>query len=173
MQLYNAAIADFNRALKLDPNYAWAIANRGETYLLMQHGRQGAEVPSAQRPYYDAALADLNRAIDAVNAAPGGNLQENFDLDSQSARAFGNRGETYLLMQRYDEALVDLNRALNLDSQSARTLGNRGELYRLTGRYDEALTDLNRAIELLPDNDWLLHHRNLVYQALDQANKQS
>ncbi len=102
---------------------------------------------------YNEALADLNRAI---------------DLDSQSAMALGNRGEVYRLLEQYDAAIADLNRAIDLDSQAARSLGNRGEVYRLLGQYDAALLDFNRAIELLPDNEWLLHHRHLVEQALVQ-----
>ena len=50
MERYDEALADFSRAIELDPGNAWAIASRGETYRLM--GR------------YDEALADFNRAIE-------------------------------------------------------------------------------------------------------------
>ena len=48
MGRYGEALADYSRAIELDPRNAWAIASRGETY-----GRMGR---------YDEALADLTRA---------------------------------------------------------------------------------------------------------------
>ena len=50
MERYDEALADFNRAIELDPEDAWALAGRGETYWAM--GR------------YDQALADYDRAIE-------------------------------------------------------------------------------------------------------------
>ena len=50
MGRYEEALADFTRAIELDPADAWAIASRGQTYRLM--GR------------YDEALADFTRAIE-------------------------------------------------------------------------------------------------------------
>ena len=47
MARYEEALADFNRALKLQPDIALAIASRGETY------RQLAR--------YEEALADFDR----------------------------------------------------------------------------------------------------------------
>ena len=67
---FDDALADFNRAIELDPGLAWAIGSRGETYQAM--GR------------YDEALADFNRAI---------------ELDPGRAWAIGSRGETYQAME--------------------------------------------------------------------------
>ena len=58
------------------------------------------------------------------------------------------------LMGRYDEALADLNRAIELDPDDAGAFGRRGETYIALGNYDEALADLNRAIELDPAKAW-------------------
>lgn len=46
---YDHALADLNRAIELDPDYAWAIARRGITY--QAQGR------------LEAAQADLERAL--------------------------------------------------------------------------------------------------------------
>jgi tetratricopeptide (TPR) repeat protein len=50
MEPYDEALADFNRALELDPKDVWALAGRGKTYRKM--GR------------YDEALADYDRALE-------------------------------------------------------------------------------------------------------------
>ena len=87
---YDEALADFTRAIELNPDDDSAIASRGETYRLS--GR------------YDEALADFNRAI---------------ELNPDYAWAIASRGETYRDMGRYDEALADFNRAIELDPDYA------------------------------------------------------
>ena len=44
------ALADYSRAIELDPGFQWAIVNRGVTYRQMRR--------------FDEALADLNRAVE-------------------------------------------------------------------------------------------------------------
>ena len=73
MGKYEQALADFDRAIDLDEKMAWAIAERGETYRLMEK--------------YELALADFDRAI---------------DLDEKMAWAIASRGETYRLMEKYE-----------------------------------------------------------------------
>jgi tetratricopeptide (TPR) repeat protein len=78
----------------------------------------------------------------------------------------GERHETYRAMGRYDEALANLNRAIELDPEDARAIGSRGQTYRLMGRYDEALADFNRAIELDPDLGWAIANRGETFRAM-------
>jgi tetratricopeptide (TPR) repeat protein len=82
----------------------------------------------------DDALANLNR-----------------DIKLRPADAWGisSRGQIYLGLGRYDEALADLDRALELDPDGE-TFGSRGQVYRLLGREEEARADFARAIELDP-----------------------
>ena len=46
------------------------------------------------------------------------------------------RGETYLVMGRYDQALADLNRAIELDPAEDEFAAARTEICQLTGRSD-------------------------------------
>jgi tetratricopeptide (TPR) repeat protein len=71
------ALADFNRAVELDPDYVWAFASRGDTYRQMKQ--------------YDQALADLNQAV---------------ELNPGEYWAIGRRGRTYWEMGRYGKALA-------------------------------------------------------------------
>ena len=82
--------------------------------------------------------------------------------------ALEKRGECHALAGRYDEALDDLNRAIELDPSRAWAIAYRGESYRLTGRYDEALDDLNRAIELDPSHAAVIASRGQTYQAMER-----
>ena len=142
MERYDEALTDLNRAIELDPSADWAIADRGETYRLMER--------------YDEALADFNRAIEldpsdawaiASRGAdlPGhgtlrrgpGRPQPRHRTRPQHAWAISHRGETYRLMGRYDEALADLNRAIELDPE---TPGQSEVAARPTGRWDATTT---------------------------------
>ena len=40
MERSEEALGDLNRAVELDPSYAWAIAARGETYRLMKRYKE-------------------------------------------------------------------------------------------------------------------------------------
>ena len=168
MGKYAEAVVDFDRAIGLDDESAWAIASRGQTYRLM--GK------------YAEALVDFDRAIsldDKSAWAIGSRGQTyrqmgkyaealvDFDraigLDDKSAWAIGSRGQTYLHMGKYAEALVDLDRAIGLDDKSAWAIASRGETYRLMGKYAEALVDLDRAVELNPNYAWAYARKALIH----------
>jgi tetratricopeptide (TPR) repeat protein len=140
---YDEALADFNRAIDLKPQYSDAFSGRGETYRLM--GR------------YEEALADFNRAIDLSSK-----------LGSRDEWAIASRGETYHSMGRYEEALADFNRVIDLDPESAYYIASRGETYHSMGRYEEALADFNRAIDLDPEYGWAIASRGQTYRLLER-----
>jgi tetratricopeptide (TPR) repeat protein len=167
------ALADFNRAIKLDPDQCWLLAERGQTYRAMER--------------YDDALADFNRAIeldpdqDWILAERGETYRamERYDdaladfnraieLDPEYAWAIGGRGVTYMVMERYDDALADLNRIIELDPERTWAIGGRGATYMAMERYDDALADLNRAIELDPEYAWAIGNRGETYRAMER-----
>jgi tetratricopeptide (TPR) repeat protein len=67
---------------------------------------------------------------------------------SHSSSTDIERGETYRLMGRYDEAIAGYTRAIDLDTTRAWVVAERGETYQLMERCDEAIADFNRAIDL-------------------------
>ncbi|ESA38746.1 tpr repeat-containing protein, partial [Leptolyngbya sp. Heron Island J] len=138
----NEAIKDFNRAIELDSDYKWAIANRGATYQFME--------------CYDKALKDFNRTI---------------ELDSDYKWTIADRGVTYRLMERYNEAIKDFNRAIELDPKYDWAIANRGKTYRLMERYNEAIKDFDRAIELDPKYEWCISERAWLQQTLGNYEK--
>jgi tetratricopeptide (TPR) repeat protein len=161
-------VADLTRAIELDPELAWAIAARGETYRLMDR--------------YEDAVADLTRAIelspdDAEVIGTRGqayqamgrhedavaDLTRAIELDPELAWAIAARGETYRLMDRYKDALADLTQAIGIEPEYAWALGTRGQVYRAVGRYEDALADLTRAIEVDPELAWAIAERSKVH----------
>jgi tetratricopeptide (TPR) repeat protein len=159
-QDYQGSLADLNRTISLEPNYAKAYIGRGFLKENKLNDPQGG-------------LADLNRAISldpnlAVAYYNRGTLKENklndpqggladlnraISLDPNLAVAYYSRG--VLKDQKLNDpqgSLADLNRAISLKPNYAKAYNNRGTLKEnKLNDLQGSLADLNRAISLDPN----------------------
>jgi tetratricopeptide (TPR) repeat protein len=121
---YQGALADYNRAIQLKPNYAIAYNYRGQLKARKLNDKQGA-------------LADFNRAI---------------QINTNYADAYQARAELKSSIQDLQGALADYNRVIQLSPTSEEAYLNRASLkYWDFKDYRGALADYNRAIELNPN----------------------
>jgi tetratricopeptide (TPR) repeat protein len=116
------AIADYNEAIRLDPEFAMAYNNRGSAY--------GANKD------YDRAIENYNEAI---------------RLDPDYVEAYINRGHAYSEQKDYERAIADFNEALHLDPKFAMGYTLRGSMHIIKGQFDRALADYNEALRLDPN----------------------
>ena len=116
---YDKAIADYTKAIDLDPKLAMAYNNRGNAYFGLQQ--------------YDKAITDCTKAI---------------DLDPKLAMAYYNRGNAYSGLQQFDKAITDCTKAIDLDPKLAMAYNNRGNAYSGLQQFDKAITDCTKAIDL-------------------------
>ena len=70
--------------------------------------------------------------------------------DEAKAWAHAERGSAYYQLDRYDEALAELNLSTNLAPGQARTYLYRGYTFHALGDYDAALADSQKAEQLAP-----------------------
>ncbi|WP_244177439.1 tetratricopeptide repeat protein [Streptomyces atriruber] len=124
------ALAEYDRAVALDPELERAYYGRGVTYWYMDQD--------------ETALVALDRAV---------------ELGPEQARTLGMRGEVRRVLRRFEEAVQDLDRALELDPSDAESLTSRGIACLGLGRIDEALADLDRALSIAPNYAWALANR--------------
>jgi tetratricopeptide (TPR) repeat protein/S1-C subfamily serine protease len=136
-QKYKLALADFNKAIDLNRNFAKAYENRGNLYRRQQK--------------YELALADYNKAIE---------LNRNF------TEAYNNRGVLYQNQKKYDLALSDYSKAIDINPNDAKAYNNRGLLYRLQEKYELALADWNKAIKINPNDAGAYYNRGLLHRDL-------
>ena len=119
---HDLALANYDRALALQPQHAEALSNRGNTLKALER--------------YDEALESYDRAL---------SLQPNY------AAALINRGAALYDLKRYHEALESYDRALALRPDAVDALYNRGGVLHELKRYDEAIASYDRALTLRPD----------------------
>lgn len=114
------AIEAFNEAVRLDPDNAYAYANRGIAYL------------DEDEPL--AAVRDLTRALQLEPAI------------AASVRV--QRGSGYLAQGSYREAVADFSEAIRLNPKDADAYQGRAEAFRKLGERARAAEDARRAREL-------------------------
>jgi tetratricopeptide (TPR) repeat protein len=119
------AIADYTQAIRLNPNYSVAYANRANVY--------------ADRKDYNRAMSDWTQAL---------------RIDPNDVEVYLNRGYTYLDMKEYDKAITDFNEVIRLNSNIAngRAYYFRGMAYYNKKDYDRAITDFEAALRINPNN---------------------
>jgi lipoprotein NlpI len=115
---FEGAIADYNRAIELDPKYAAAYSNRGNA--------------KQAKGDLDGAIADCNRAI---------------ELDPKDAMAHKNRGVAKKSKGDLKGAIADYTRAIELDPKYAAAYFHRGIAKQAKGDLKGAIDDINGAIE--------------------------
>lgn len=80
-----------------------------------------------------------------------------------NATGYGNRGEAYKDIGRYDKALEDFNNAIRVDPKYAEGYNSRGQLSAMRGNINEALKDFLKVIELNPRFDEAYNNIGIIY----------
>jgi tetratricopeptide (TPR) repeat protein len=114
---FDQAIADYNTAIRLRPDYAEAYNDRGHAY----HWKGGN---------FDRAIADFTRAIE---------LRPNYPT------AYNNRGVVYLSSGHAARGIPDFDRALELNPNFRNAYVNRANARLRLLRIGAALDDFHRA----------------------------
>jgi len=131
---YDRAIADFGKAIALNPEKAGLYSNRGNAH------RKMGEV--------DRAIQDYGRAI-ALNA--------------KFALAYNNRGNAYRQKGEVDRAIRDYDKAIALNPKYVKAYNNRGNAYRQKGEFDRAIANYTKGITLNPKFALAYDNRGLAY----------
>ena len=113
------AIADYDQAIKLNPNMAETYNNRANAWY--------------NKKDYDRAIADFNEAIRLKPVYPD---------------AFRNRGDSWQHKKDYGRAIADYNETIRLSPKDANAFNNRGGAKERNGDAKGAEADYARAREL-------------------------
>jgi tetratricopeptide (TPR) repeat protein len=151
----DGAIADYDRAIQIDPKDAAIYNNRGLT--------------KQAKGDLDAAIVDFNRAIqlnpkDAIAYSNRGNAKRDkgdldgaildynhaIRVDPKYTYAYYDRGLAKKQKNDLDGAIADYNRVIELDPKFAKAYCDRGVAKRRKGDLDGAISDYDRTVKLDP-----------------------
>ena len=163
---YDKAIADFDEAIKLNPNLVGAYMLRGRALyasvsVIREVGENFSGFISMSYLYnfqiqnapekvqiYDLAIADYTQAI---------------WLDPTNSFAYTSRGMVYSNKGDLDWAIADHTQAIRLHPHYAAAYSNRGLAYYEKGDFDRAITDFTEALNLNPINAVIYSNRANAY----------
>ena len=152
--LYESALAEFERAIDINPTMTSAYIGAGGVY------RERGDFETSEQRYgraaqleprnFDAqfghglALQLLNRVADAVRAYLRALTIRPNDFDANL-----NVGTAYLQLGEPNQALPYARRAVRLDAESGPARVNLGATYAALGRHAEAVVEFQQAAELM------------------------
>ena len=79
------------------------------------------------------------------------------------AITYQNRGAAYSETGKYEQAILDFNKAIELNPLHSVFYWSRGRIYRKQGANERAILDFNKTIELKPDDALAYYERGVVY----------
>ena len=153
---YDEAIANYSKAIDLEPKSALAYALRGDAHVFRGNldqaivdSTKAIEIDPRFSPAYivrglanrdkgnlDQAIVDYTKAI---------------EIDPKNANAYDARGGAYAIKRNFEQAIADFGKAIEMEPRYAGAYANRGTAYLTSGKLDEAIADYNQAIALNPN----------------------
>ena len=174
------AIAYFEEALRIDPDYALAHTGLSLSYLLLPEygkylphvGYQKAKEAVTKALEIDndlaealTSLAQIKRRYDWDWAAAERQYKRAIELDPNYAMAYHWYGYDMMCMGRYDEAIQMIERAHELDPLSMVINRNLGQVYYRSGQHERGKEILQGIYAKNPNFSYLHYHLgNIEFQ---------
>jgi tetratricopeptide (TPR) repeat protein len=160
-----AALADFNAALAIDPRHAPALMGRSQIWKRKNEPAKAMDdanaavdaAPQSDNAYLlrgwlrtdtdlDGALKDLNTAL---------------ELSPRFFNAFLQRAEVWRRKDELAKALADLTAAIEVEPKNAVAYFQRSQILIARGEHRQAIDDLTAALQFNPgEADWLVRRAN-------------
>jgi tetratricopeptide (TPR) repeat protein len=149
------ALADYSRAIEMDPRCAPAYFGRGQI-----RSNKG-QLPEAEADYTKAVESDpkfakawfgrgMIRTYSNNEAGALADFTKAVEADPAYTLAWFNRGLLRLSRKEYDGALADYTKAIDLKPADADGYIGRGNAHASKGDHDKAIADYTKAIDLKP-----------------------
>lgn len=162
-------LADFNKALELNPNEFSVYYYRGMyrrkmkqyTSALNDYNKAIEGNKTFSNAYYERGLLYMNnfkKYEDAVS-----DFSTCLRLDPAATDVYEQRANAYNALGKYAEALSDCNQVVLLKPKDADSYFVRGEIYKALKQYGAACSDYSTAIKLNPTNPDYYYNRGLMY----------
>ncbi|MDP6634217.1 MAG: tetratricopeptide repeat protein [Phycisphaerae bacterium] len=142
LKKYDAALADFAQAEKLDPEYYLIYRYRGWVYYDTEKNAE--------------AEAEFTKAL---------------KLSPKNVWSLYRRAKVRVKLKKYDDALKDYDKALELSPRYSSAYSGRAWVHARLKNYAKAIKDCNGAIEVSPYYAYAYHLRGRAYEKTGKFNE--
>ncbi|CAG8489903.1 6181_t:CDS:2 [Paraglomus occultum] len=155
---YTKASAHCAEALRCDPDHSKARLLRKKVLLVEKQKNSGNE--AVKKCDYASAYSIYTSALE-------------IDPDNllANSKLYSNRALALIKLNRLQEAISDLDKAIEADPSFVRALRRRADCYRKTEKYEEAVRDLKSALELERDNSQIKSELRTAEQELKRSKR--
>jgi tetratricopeptide (TPR) repeat protein len=122
---FDAAIASYDKAVKIQSNFSRIWANRGY------------------------ALANLSRYEEAIDS-----YDKAVEIQPDYSWAWGGRGNALGKLKRYEEAILSFDKALEIGADDYWLWVKKASALLQLTHYEEAILSFDRVVKIKPDDDW-------------------
>jgi len=173
---YDSAIAEYNKALQLNPNDASAYNNLGLAYESLGQYQKAIEYlqkslqldPNDALAYYNLGVAygGLGQYQNAIEY-----FQKSLQLNPNNVEAYTNLGAAYVDLGQYQQAIEYCQKAIQLDPNNALAYNNLGVAYGSLGQYQKEIEYCQKAIQINPNYALAYYNLGTAYGSLRQYQK--
>ena len=165
------AVADYDQAIRLNPQYTEAYYNRGTAKsMLGRHQEAIADYNEAIRLNPQVAQTYTNRGNAKVALGRHQEAMADYDeairINPQAAEAFFNRGNVKCARGLCHDGIADFDQVIRLNPQDAEAYNNRGNAKDELGWHEEAIADFDQAIRINPQTATVYSNRGIANAAL-------
>jgi tetratricopeptide (TPR) repeat protein len=168
------AIAQYQKALEINPNYADAHNNLGTA--LFQKGRTDEAITHFQaalkiKPDFADAHYNLGVALQQKGRVDEAiaQYQEALQIKPDYAQAHDNLGSALLHTGRVDEAIAQYQTTLQISPDNADAHSNLGIALQQKGRVEEAIAHFQKALQIEPANPALQNNLAWILATFPEA----
>lgn len=169
---HEKALIYLDSALRLHPNYAEALANRGLVKAQLQQttaARADMTQAIALQPDLEVARHNLAVTYHSSSAEEEAYLSQLIAREPAIPFPYYDRAIIRIEQKNYTAALADLSKALQIDSLNEIYWIARGTLFEKMARWQEALADHGKAIRLNANRaEAWFHHGNAAHKMNDR-----
>jgi len=157
---YQKAIGEFEQIVKENPDYEAGYRVLGDSYLKVKNFQKAAQAfdralelkPNNFVSYYGAAVAEFNLTQYRKCAATLLRGEKHAKTPREQYQVYQLRGSAYYSMERFDQAVADLEKAISIQRGGAKESLQLGIAHYQLGNMAEARRYLELAASLNPNS---------------------
>lgn len=177
LENYNEALANFNRALMVNPNndevyfYLGVYYDKIKDYVSSKAYYEKAIMINSNEPEYHLNLGlSCNRVNEFEKALVEFEICISFNDISTKSDAIFNKGLVFINLKKYEEAIKQFNEVLNFNENDLETMNMIANCYYYNREYKKSLFWLNKVLEIDKYDPKAEHNKKIIMKNINKLN---